>query len=78
MPNIEGLKQRIELIDARFKTAHVLRERESSALLDICDQIRERYLDQMTEFNGMWQKINWIKELHGELMGLRGQIASNG
>ena len=70
MPDIEGLKQRIELIDARLKTAHVARERESSALSDIWDQIRERYLDQMTEIDSMRQQINELEETKDELTKL--------
>jgi len=70
MPDIEGLKQRIELIDARLKTAHVARERESSALSDIWDQIRERYLDQMTEIDSMRQQISELEETKDELTKL--------
>lgn len=70
MPDLEGLKQRIELIDARLKTAHVARERESTALSDIWDQIRERYLDQMTEIDRMRQQINELEETKNELTNL--------
>ena len=70
MADIEGLKQRIELIDARLKTAHVARERESSALSDIWNQIRERYLDQMTEIGNMRQQINELEETKNELTKL--------
>jgi hypothetical protein len=70
MADIEGLKKRIELIDARLKTAHVARERESSALSDICDQIRERYLDQMTEIDSMRPQIDELEETKDELTKL--------
>ncbi|NKB19736.1 MAG: hypothetical protein GKS01_04240 [Alphaproteobacteria bacterium] len=70
MADLEGLKQRIELIDARLKTAHVARERESAALSDIWEQIRERYLDQMTEIDSMRQQIHELEETKDELTKL--------
>ncbi len=70
MPDIDGLKQRIELINARLKTAHVARERESAALSDIWDQIRERYLDQQIEFENMRQQINELEETRDDLTSL--------
>lgn len=70
MPDLDGLKQRIELIDARLKTAHVARERESAALSDIWDQIRERYLDQQSEIENMRQQINELEDTKEDLTNL--------
>ena len=70
MPDIDGLKQRIELIDARLKTAHIARERESAALSDIWDQIRERFLDQQNEIENMRQQINELEETKDDLTSL--------
>tara|TARA_Y100001936_G_scaffold239377_1_gene272372 strand:- start:22357 stop:23064 length:708 start_codon:yes stop_codon:yes gene_type:complete len=70
MSDLEGLKERIELINARLQTAHQTRERESTALAEIWEQIRDRYLDQRSEIATMREHIEGLEETKIELTEL--------
>ena len=68
MADLSGLKRRVELIDLRLKTAHSARERESAALMEIWEQIRERFLDQNAEIARLHDRISGLEDARDELL----------
>lgn len=70
MADIEGLKQRIELIDLRLKTAHSARERESAALMEMWEQIRERFQQQNSEILDLRNRISSLEDTRSDLQNM--------
>lgn len=70
MADLSGLKKRVELIDLRLKTAHNARERESAALMEIWEQIKERFVDQNTEITRLRDRVADLEDARDELLGM--------
>jgi len=70
MADIEGLKQRIELIDLRLKTAHSARERESAALIEMWGQIRDRFHSQKAEIVALRDRVRLLEDTRDDLQGM--------
>jgi len=70
MADIDGLKRRIELIDLRLKTAHSARERESAALVETWEQIRERFQSQNAEIVSLRDRIRVLEDAKDDLQGM--------
>jgi len=70
MADIDGLKQRIELIDLRLKTAHSARERESAALVETWQQIRDRFQSQNAEILSLRERIRVLEDAKQDLQGM--------
>lgn len=70
MADIEGLKRRIELIDLRLKTAHSARERESAALVETWEQIRDRFQSQKAEILSLREQIRVLEDAKDDLQGM--------
>ena len=70
MADIDGLKQRIELIDLRLKTAHSARERESAALVETWEQIRDRFQSQNAEILSLRERIRVLEDAKEDLQGM--------
>jgi len=70
MADIDGLKQRIELIDLRLKTAHSARERESAALVETWEQIRSRFQSQSAEILSLRERIRVLEDAKEDLQGM--------
>ena len=68
MADLSGLKKRVELIDIRLRTAHSTRERESAALTELWEQIRERFLDQNAEITNLRERISDLEDARNELL----------
>lgn len=70
MADIDGLKRRIELIDLRLKTAHSTRERESAALADMWEQIRDRFESQKAEILSLRERIRILEDTRDDLQDM--------
>lgn len=70
MADIDGLKQRIELIDLRLTTAHSARERESTALVDMWEQIRDRLQSQNKEILTLRERIRVLEDTKDDLQNM--------
>jgi prophage DNA circulation protein len=70
MADIDGLKQRIELIDLRLSTAHSARERESAALVDMWEQIRDRLQGQNKEILTLRDRIKALEDTGEDLQNM--------
>jgi len=70
MADIDGLKQRIELIDLRLTTAHSARERESTALVDMWEQIRDRLQGQNKEILAQRERIRVLEDARDDLQNM--------
>jgi hypothetical protein len=68
MAELDGLKNRVEQIDLRLKTAHSARERESAALRETWEQIRDRFQDQTTEISKLRGQIAELEDSRDDLM----------
>ena len=68
MADLSGLKKRVDMIDSRLKTAHGARERESAALMEIWEQIRERFLDQNKEIAKLRDQVSDLEDTKDELL----------
>ncbi len=70
MTDIDGLKQRIGLVDLRLQTAHSARERESASLIEMWEEMRNRYADQQDTVAELRQKISELENTRDELTAL--------
>ena len=70
MADIDGLKQRIEFIDLRLKTAHSARERESATLVDMWEQIRDRFQSQNAEILSLRERIRVLEDARDDLQNM--------
>lgn len=68
MAELEGLKKRVELVDLRLKTAHSARERESAALMDMWQKIRDRLQDQSAEIVKLRDQVSELEDARNELL----------
>lgn len=68
MADLSSLKQRVELVDLRLKTAHGARERESAALMESWEQIRDRFVDQNAEIARLRDRISELEDARDELL----------
>jgi len=68
MAELDGLKKKVELIDLRLKTAHSARERESAALVEIWEKIRQRFQDQAAEISKLRNQVADLEDTRDELM----------
>ena len=68
MAEMDGLKKRVELIDLRLKTAHSAREKESAALMETWEQIRDRFQDQSAEIIKLRSHIADLEESRDNLL----------
>lgn len=68
MADLDGLKKRVELIDLRLKTAHNARERESAALMETWEQIRDRFQDQSAEIIKLRGQISDLEDSRDDLL----------
>jgi hypothetical protein len=78
MADLSSLKQRVELVDLRLKTAHGARERESAALMETWEQIRERFVEQTADIVQLRDRISELEDARDELLqmvhGLLGAV----
>lgn len=70
MVDLEGLKKRIELVDAQMKTAHSTRERESAALKQLWAQIEDRFDTQTGEIRRLRQRVSELEDVRDDLAAL--------
>ncbi len=68
MAELDGLKKRVELIDLRLKTTHSARERESAALMETWEQIRDRFQDQSAEIIKLRSNIADLEDSRDDLL----------
>ena len=68
MAEMDGLKKRVELIDLRLKTAHSAREKESAALMETWEQIRDRLQDQSAEIIKLRSNIADLEDSRNDLL----------
>lgn len=68
MADLGSLKQRVELVDLRLKTAHGARERESAALMETWEQIRERFVQQTAEIVQLRERISELEDSKDDLL----------
>lgn len=70
MTDIDGLKQRINLVDLRLQTAHSARERESAALMEMWDEMRARYTEQQGVIDALRNEVAGLEDSRAELLSL--------
>ena len=70
MADLDGLRKRVEQIDLRLKTAHRAREKESTALMDMWEQIRERLTDQNAEITRLRSRVADLEDTRDDLLGM--------
>lgn len=68
MADLDGLRQRVEQIDLRLKTAHRAREKESVALMDMWEQIRERFREQNAEIVELRNRVADLEDTRNDLL----------
>ena len=68
MAEMDGLKKRVELIDVRLKSAHSARERETAALMETWEQIRDRFQDQSSEIVKLRSQIADLQDSRNDLL----------
>ncbi len=68
MAELDGLKKRVGQIDLRLKTAHSARERESAALMESWEQIRDRFQDQSAEIIKLRSQIADLEDARDDLL----------
>ena len=68
MADLSGLKERVELVDLRLKTAHGARERESAALMETWQQIQDRFVDQNAEITKLRGRIAELEDARDDLL----------
>ena len=68
MAEMDGLKKRVELIDVRLKSAHSARERETAALMETWEQIRDRFQDQSAEIVKLRSQISDLQDSRNDLL----------
>ena len=68
MAEMDGLKKRVELIDVRLKSAHSARERESAALMQTWEQIRDRFKDQRAEITRLRDQVAALEDSREDLL----------
>jgi len=68
MADLDGLRKRVEQIDLRLKTAHRAREKESVALMDMWEQIRERFVDQNAEITELRNRVAELEDTRDDLL----------
>lgn len=70
MSDIDSLRQRIEHAELRLKTAHTARQRESTALTTMWDQIRDRFAAQSAEIVRLRERVATLEDTREELNGM--------
>ena len=70
MAELDGLKKRVELIDVRLKTARSARERESAALMETWEQIRDRFRDQSAEVTNLRGQVADLEDARDGLLNM--------
>ncbi|MDA1324550.1 MAG: hypothetical protein O3C34_07375 [Proteobacteria bacterium] len=68
MAEMDGLKKRVALIDLRLKKAHSARERESTALMETWQQIRDRFQDQSAEIVKLRDQVAELDDSRNDLL----------
>lgn len=68
MADLSSLKQRVELVDLRLKTAHGTRERESAALMETWEEIRDRFVDQSAEITQLRDRVAELEDARDDLL----------
>lgn len=68
MAEMDGLKKRVELVDLRLKSAHSAREKESAALMDTWEQIRDRFQEQRAEIVKLRSRISEHEDSRDDLL----------
>lgn len=68
MADLSSLKQRVELVDLRLKTAHGARERESAALMDSWEKIRDRFIEQNEEITQLRDRVAGLEDARDDLL----------
>ena len=68
MADLSSLKQRVELVDLRLKTAHGARERESAALMETWEQIRDRFVEQNAEIAQLRDRVGELEDARDDLL----------
>jgi hypothetical protein len=68
MAEMDGLKKRVELVDLRLKKAHSAREKESAALMETWQQIRDRFQAQSAEIIELRGRIAELEDSREDLL----------
>jgi cell division septum initiation protein DivIVA len=68
MAEMDGLKKRVELIDVRLKSAHSARERETAALMQTWEQIRDRFKEQREEITRLRDQVAELEDSRDDLL----------
>lgn len=68
MAEMDGLKKRVELIDVRLKSAHGARERETAALMQTWEQIRDRFKEQREEITRLRDQVAELEDSRDDLL----------
>ena len=68
MAEMDGLKKRVELVDLRLKKAHSAREKESAALMETWEQIRDRFQAQTAEIMKLRSRVAELEDSREDLL----------
>jgi hypothetical protein len=70
MADLDGIKKRIALVDLNLQTAHSKRERESQALMETWEQIRQRFQDQKSEMVALRTRVSELEDSQNVMQDL--------
>lgn len=70
MPDLQILKQRVEHAERRFQTMRSARQQECEALIDMWQQIRNKFRDQERQIADYRSKLSSLQDVNVELVSM--------